>query len=107
MRVTARKNGLPLIINEQNITYVEPAGDGSSANIYLTSREMLQVSESLDVVEARMNNFAALEILEVRPESLNPADQPQQRETKPAGKKDKKPEETAPETKGETEAGRS
>lgn len=64
IRATNKKNGQEVVINVDRIVYAEPAGDGSSTNLYLSSRDMLSVTESLDVIEERMNTFTTLDIIE-------------------------------------------
>jgi hypothetical protein len=76
----------------------------------MANREMLQVTESLDVVEERLNSFATLEVIEaVEANSdsdasalpvIETAPDPKKREKKPAAPPDTKPD-TPPETGGE------
>lgn len=58
--IRATKHGQPIVVNIASIAYVEPNGDGKSSNVYLTSRDMLVVHESLEVIEERMNNSTIL-----------------------------------------------
>ncbi|MCU0515231.1 MAG: hypothetical protein MUE40_21975 [Anaerolineae bacterium] len=69
-----------MLVNLAHFVYAEPAGDGSSCNVYLSTREMIKVAETLAVIQSLLE--------EVVPEAgdevaLLPNDAPASRRRKP------------------------
>jgi hypothetical protein len=56
-----KPSGQPVLVNLAHFVYAEPAGDGSSCNVYLSSREMIKVAETLTVIQSLVGEYVVPE----------------------------------------------